>query len=202
MSSLSPINLQFIATSQAMKLKSSLYCLTSQRASDTVTRTSSTNGSSNLVGVGVSPTTADGNFYQTDLSLGLTESADDILITDAICSISQSRNIVQTSLAGRDGTIKEYISNGDYDINIVVGLVTTEDGAVIDEYPEAEVKQLRILLEQAQALYVDSEFLRIFDITKLVITSYSLNQDTHSNYQVINIRALSDEDYVISSNDY
>jgi len=36
----------------------------------------------------------------------------------------------------------------------------------------------------------------------MVISRFSLNQDTHSNRQTIDIKALSDEDYVIKSTEY
>src|SRR3990167_7460356 len=39
-------------------------------------------------------------------------------IDNVLMTLSQSKNIVTTALQGRDGTIKEFMSNGDYVINI------------------------------------------------------------------------------------
>lgn len=45
-----------------------------------------------------------------------------LLFQEVVISVSQERNIVTTSLQGRDGTIKEYISNGDYGITLDIAL--------------------------------------------------------------------------------
>ena len=36
----------------------------------------------------------------------------------AVIEISNTRNIVKTEIQGRDGTVKEFINNGDYQISI------------------------------------------------------------------------------------
>jgi len=36
----------------------------------------------------------------------------------ALCEISNDRNVVKTKIAGLNGTIKEYMSDGDYSVNI------------------------------------------------------------------------------------
>lgn len=126
-----------------------------------------------------------------------------LLINDATVSVSMQKLIVSTAIVGRTGTIKEYICDGDYQINISVGLVATDAcGALVDQYPERAVTQLREILERPDALEVSSMFLDIFGITHMVVTGFSAKQMTHSNRQVIEITALSDSDYVISSTDY
>lgn len=52
------------------------------------------------------------------------------------------------------------------------------------------------------SIEVHSEFLAIFDITKIVIKSYAATQMTEANYQAVSISAVSDEDYEIYSNEY
>lgn len=126
-----------------------------------------------------------------------------LLINDVSMNVSLQKEIVRTALVGRPGTIKELITNGDYQISMSVGLVATNDlGEIIDQYPERGVSQLRELLEREESLEVNSGFLDLFGINRIVVTGMSLRQMTYSNRQVIDITALSDSDYVITSLEY
>lgn len=126
-----------------------------------------------------------------------------LLINDATVNVALQKQIVQTALVGRAGTIKEYITDGDYQMNISVGLAAVDDnGEIIDQYPERAVAQLREILERPEALEVSSAFLDLWGITHMVVTGFSAKQMTHANRQVIEITAVSDTEYVIESNDY
>ena len=126
-----------------------------------------------------------------------------LLINDATVNVALQKQIVQTALVGRAGTIKEYITDGDYQLNISVGLAAVDDnGELIDQYPERAVAQLREILERSEALEVSSVFLDLFGITHMVVTGFSAKQMTHANRQVIEITALSDTEYVIESDEY
>ena len=126
-----------------------------------------------------------------------------LLINDVTMNISLQKEVVKTALVGRAGTVKEYITDGDYQINMSVGMVATDgSGTIIDQYPERAVTQLREILERPEALEVSSAYLDIFGISRIVVTGFSARQMTHSNRQVIEITALSDTDYVIESTDY
>lgn len=123
-------------------------------------------------------------------------------LADAVAAVSRERRIVSTALVGRDGTVKEYINEGDWAINLVVGVQPVENGEILDDYPSEALRELRRLLDVKAAIEVHSEFLAIFDITKMVIRSYSASQMTEANYQAVSISAVSDEDYEIFSNEY
>jgi len=123
-------------------------------------------------------------------------------INDVTVNISRSKNIVKTVLTGLDGTIKEYICNGDWEISMSVGIVAIEDGKIVDEYPEEGVREIREFLDTNQALDVSSVFLDLFDINRIVVESCSLKQETWSNRQVVTIKALSDVDYQIKCTEY
>ena len=126
-----------------------------------------------------------------------------LLINDVTVNVSLQKEVVKTALVGRAGTIKEYITDGDYQLSMSVGIVATdENGEIIDQYPERAVAQFREILERPEALEVSSAFLDLFGITRMVVTGFSAKQMTHSNRQVIEITALSDTEYVIESNDY
>lgn len=126
-----------------------------------------------------------------------------LMMNDVTVNVSLQKEVVKTALVGRAGTIKEYITDGDYQLSMSVGLVATDDnGEIIDQYPERAVAQLREILERPEALEVSSAFLDVFGIRRMVVTGFSAKQMTHSNRQVIEITALSDTEYVIESTDY
>ncbi len=131
------------------------------------------------------------------------ESGEGLTLNDAVAAASRERRIVSTALTGRDGTVKEYINEGDWAVNIVVGLQRTDgSGGIADEWPGDELRTLRKLLESKEALRVHSEFLDALNIDRIVIRSYSATQMTESNYQAVSISAVSDTDYEIFSKDY
>ncbi len=131
------------------------------------------------------------------------EDGETLMINDAIVSITREKRIVRTPLVGLDGTIKEYICNGDYDISIAVGIVAVDAlGQIVDEYPSEGVRKVNEFLEENKAIEVSSEFLKIFEVGRMVVTRFSLKQETASNRQTLEVKALSDVDYVIKSDEY
>lgn len=197
------VNWKFIAAGAVTAAKTLVYRMTPTPASGANGRKVEQQDVSGETSVGVHPVEALGKFFETSLSLGKTESANELKIDEAVLCVSQSKNIVKTQLVGLAGSIKEYINTGDYEISISVGLVATDaNGQIIDEYPTKGVEKLRELFAHNEALYVNSAFLRLFDVTRLVIEEYSIQQMTHSNRQIVTIKALSDEDYVIKCNEY
>ncbi len=131
------------------------------------------------------------------------ETGEGLTFADAVAAASRENHIVSTALTGRDGTVKEYINAGDWAVNIIIGLQKLNgNGEIEDEWPSEELRALRQLLETKEALRVHSEFLDALNISRIVIRSYSVRQMTESNYQVVEISAVSDEDYEIFSNDY
>lgn len=117
----------------------------------------------------------------------------------AVASVSRERRIVSTALTGRDGTVKEYINEGDWSVSLTLELMG-EDGE--DEWPGDKLTELRKILEAKERIEVASEFLKVFDITHVVVKSWSVMQETEWNAQTVTVSAVSDEDYEIYSNDY
>ena len=130
-----------------------------------------------------------------------------LLFQEVVISVTQERNIITTLLQGRDGTIKEYISNGDYSITLDLAITDYEgepDEQTDEEfllpkqdYPISRLETLRKLLTTPQTVEVESDFLYAFGIKSAVVTSFSLQQETHSNRQSVQIQMLSDEPYEI-----
>ena len=126
-----------------------------------------------------------------------------LTIPDVTINISKQKEIVKTAIVGRTGTIKEYITDGDYQLSISIGIVSVdENNQIIDQYPESAISTLREVLEENQSLEASSTFLDVFGINKIVVTGFSAKQMTYANRQVVEVSALSDDDYIIQSTDY
>lgn len=89
-----------------------------------------------------------------------------------LMSISKSKNIVRTEVQGRVGTVKEYISDGDYQIR-VSGSLTTDNLTVA---PREEYKLLDRFLSLGQSLEVAGSFLVDIDILTVVIIDYDISE--------------------------
>jgi len=117
----------------------------------------------------------------------------ELKLKECICMVTMEKNIVQTALQGRNGTIKEYVSDGDYQVEIAAAI-----SSECDAYPELELKNLMSFLTSNDSLLVgDDTFLSLFGITNLIVKSYGFGQETHSNRQTFNVCCLSDTAYEI-----
>lgn len=200
---LSPISISFVAAGAAIQAKGLLYRFKPSRTGQSPDWSNS--GMQPVSRELGSPITDkrywEGRYALCELTLQ-DEAGERLVMNDAVVAVSRAKSIVTTQLVGRDGTVKEYINAGDYQLSILVGVAAVRDGVIVDEYPEDGLRELRAFLDGNTALQVHSAFLDIFDINRVVIRNYSLTQDTASNYQTLSIQALSDEEYSIYSTDY
>lgn len=121
-----------------------------------------------------------------------------IRLDAVLMTVSMTKNIVTTAIQGRNGTIKEYASDGDYMID-VKGVLT---GPGQNRYPKNEVELLIRLLTAPTTLKVTSSFLSNFGsmsataiegISEVVIESFDFPQsEGFHNVQLFHIRMLSD----------
>ena len=130
----------------------------------------------------------------------------EVTLMECVITVSQERNIVTTALQGRDGTIKEYVSDGDYQVEVSAAILPyTDSGAgsdfanVEDRYPLSELQDFLALLKEKKELEVQSDFLALFDVYSAVVKSYSFAQETHSNRQAFTLTLLSDKSYEIKT---
>jgi hypothetical protein len=115
----------------------------------------------------------------------------DMYLETVLIDVSQSKNIITTAITGRDGTIKEYISDGDYVINIK-GALTTQGNL----YPLDDTRDLLAILRKKETLNIVSDYLRLFDIYNIVVTDYKFSQvEGFQNTQFFEINAISDIPY-------
>lgn len=63
-------------------------------------------------------------------------------------------------MVGMDGTVKEYINEGDYQINIVVGVAAVRNGVIVDEYPEDGLRELRAFFDERRPSTCTASFWR------------------------------------------
>ena len=105
-----------------------------------------------------------------------------------LMTIAQSKNIVKTTLQGRPGTVKEYISLGDFEVTIN-GIICGDNGV----YPRDDVANLKDMFNSPLSLTVTSWWLQIWDVDQIVVDSFEVPQIAGGySYQPFSINALSD----------
>jgi len=125
-------------------------------------------------------------------------------LLECIITVNQEKNIITTPMQGRDGTIKEYISDGDYSIsvdaavcNYVVNQNDTVDFEQSHAYPLEKLDELISFLKIKDTLAVQSDFLTLFGVKNIVVKNYGMVQETHANRQSFQIQMLSDTPFEI-----
>ena len=127
---------------------------------------------------------------------GLDKSA--LVLNDVLLSVSQPKNIVKTSISGRNGTVKEYIGLGDYEVDV--------RGFLIHENPNVQpIGQLDLFIEYIQwqgQLSVTSSFLQSFRINSVVIENPVISQQAGFRNRIpFTMRLVSDEDIELQLSD-
>lgn len=136
-----------------------------------------------------------GSFIPLDGGLPINYSG--ITIDSVIMTVSQNKTVITTPIQGKSGTFKEYVSDGDFQID-VSGMLISKDNT----YPEFTVETLMTLFSVPDSLQVSSEFLGHFGvisptglsgITEVVVTEYSFpQQEGYRNQQLFNCKMISD----------
>lgn len=104
-----------------------------------------------------------------------------------LISVSQAKKIVKTEIAGRNGTVKEYVGLDDYSIQIT-GVITGANG----QHPAGEVESLKRMLDAPISIAVSSKYLQNLGIFSIDIESYELGQQAGGySYQNFTINATS-----------
>jgi len=142
-----------------------------------------------------------GTSLDNSLAVGESNGNSQVLlrIDTVLIAVSQTKNIVKTPIMGRKGTIKEYISDGDFMIDI--------RGMIVSPYPQYfpkdEVSLLNELLSLSKAIPVACDFLQLFGIESMVVEDFFISQKLGSRNEVpFEILALSDlaEEIILNSN--
>lgn len=96
----------------------------------------------------------------------------DITLETVLVNVSRPKKIVKTDITGRDGTVKEYINQDDWQININ-GIITGANGV----YPTRAVMALHDICQAPVSIPVVSWYLQNFNIYNLVIESFAFDQE-------------------------
>ena len=117
----------------------------------------------------------------------------EIRITDAVIKVEQQKKIVSTSLLNRNGTVKEYIQDGDY--------VITINGSLIGEqgkFPYGGLDEVLVpLMERAENLKISSRYTDAFGISEVVLTKATFDQNQMKLFNVLpfELEFVSDRNY-------
>ena len=103
-----------------------------------------------------------------------------ITINGIAVKVSQTKNIVKTTVEGLNGTVKEYISMGDYEIELA-GTITNPKGK--SEYPKDEVATLIELCTLSEPIDLICKHVQQFDISSAVVVSYEMPQKAGAPFQ-------------------
>ncbi len=104
---------------------------------------------------------------------------------------SRTKNIQTTPIQGRNHTIKEHISNGDFSINIE-GLIANDE--FTKDYPKGKLFLLKQFLEAPFGLRITHAILNRLGVHEIVIQNYSIPSiDGVKNIQKFSAQAISDE---------
>jgi hypothetical protein len=119
-----------------------------------------------------------------------------LFLNGVIIDATVERNIVKTNVMGVNGTVKEYINNGDIALTIR-GYVASRNP---DEYPAVEARLIKSYASAPVPLKVTSRFLNdILGITEIVVESCQLSQQQGMrNVQYFQWSAVSNIDYTVN----
>lgn len=121
----------------------------------------------------------------------------DLVLPIALITATQEKNIVRTKIQGRNGTIKEYVSDDDWNINIKGVLV----GRDANKRPIDELKKLDSFRKSPLALDIISNFLDDIGVYSVVIMSITYEQrEGMRNVYDFTINCYSDEPFELKSN--
>ncbi|KAA2242800.1 hypothetical protein F0L74_09740 [Chitinophaga agrisoli] len=105
-----------------------------------------------------------------------------------LVTVAQSKKIIVTDIQGRDGTVKEYIGMGDYEVTIN-GIITGSN----QHYPIDETHALKQMLDAPVPLVAVSWYLQNLDVYNLVVRDYAFAQEPGGySRQLFTINCLSD----------
>lgn len=95
----------------------------------------------------------------------VTRSYGALRLPEALVDINAEKRIVATEVAGRDGSVLEYINREDY-----MGTIRSVFVSADLRYPQAEVEALKRILDSNQPLTVGGRWMELHGISRIVIT--------------------------------
>lgn len=95
-----------------------------------------------------------------------------IIINTVIFEASLGKNIVKTPIQGRNGKVKEYVSDDDFMIN-ARGFISNRDNVI----PLDDLRTFREIMQVPQQIDVISQYLNeVLEVNQIVIENFSMPQ--------------------------
>ena len=137
-----------------------------------------------------------GTFVYSNLIFNADEDISrDLIIDNVLMEVNQVRNIVTTPVNGRNGTVKEYISDGDYQITARGMLVNP-----VNSFPEKDLELFLTICKLERVVEVSSKFLQFFDINDVVITNYRVSEKLGTRNEVpFELTMVSDQEITLDA---
>ena len=104
----------------------------------------------------------------------------DLFIDAYTIDIDGTPNIVKTSLVDRDGTIKEYTSDGDLTARISITLLSGE----LNKYPEEDFRVLWAVLKHKGTIRMQSKLFDRLGVYDFVVEGKSLSAEEYERQTV------------------
>lgn len=128
----------------------------------------------------------DGSYYDLE---GVQQDYKGIKLLNVMVVANRTKKIVKTAIQGRNQTVKEYVSAGDYTITIS-GQINANNNV----FPDEEMRILSEITDANAPLAVLSTFLNEYlNVRDIIIESHSFRQVKGSRNSIdVTIQALSD----------
>lgn len=116
-----------------------------------------------------------------------------------LIEVGMQRHIVSTEIQGRSGTVKQFISNGDYAVTIKGILASSVAGV----YPDTDMRVLQSFCNTEDSFKITCPYLQdFFKISRLVVQYASFPQlEGNITVQPFELKCLSDEPVILKSKD-
>lgn len=119
---------------------------------------------------------------------GDTQTWDSLTYDAALINVTQAKKIIKTEIAGKNGTVKEYIGLDDYGVQ-VNGIICGLNGV----HPKDEIANLKKMLDAPVPIVVACAYLQNLGILNLVVDSYEIGQaEGGYSYQQFSINFIDD----------
>ena len=124
----------------------------------------------------------------------LKDGSEKITLKNVLISKSRPKNIITTPIQGRTGTVKEYISNGDWILNVSGALIIESHiTEVVERDTRLKTRELALFLDKEKTLEIINPLLTDLGIYSVVVEGYTLPEREEVNVQNFEISLVQDE---------
>lgn len=119
---------------------------------------------------------------------GDTQTWEQLTYNAVLITVTQAKKIIKTEIAGKNGTVKEYIGLDDYNVQ-VNGIITGANGV----HPTDEISKLKAMLDAPVPIKVSCPYLQNLGVMNLVVDTYEIGQSEGGySYQQFSISFIDD----------